>query len=523
MFHYIQKFKWHNALLFVIILFWAGINVVSSLVLTWFLDAIIDGKWQTFLFWATMDVLCWVIYSFLQATKDTFKERIIQNQLNTIREGILDDLTHKPYDQVKANSKETYSSWLVNDMTLLHDNGFIQFYGAVESVVTVLLNAFAIIYFHWLLLVVSIFMTAFVYFAPQFFEKRIAKATQDVSDFSNQALGKTTDFFNGFEVFYHNNQGNYFKTQILNSFKTLINPKVTLARLSATANSISMMASIIAQVVMFIVTGYLIIHGEVTTGVIFSIANLTSCLFNYTRGAAYNIVTFKGTFKLMDKYHSHQAIPEGSTAPVKDFTTAIETKNLVMPFEDGHTLTFPDFVIKKGEKVAIVGDSGSGKSTLVHLLMGNMRNYEGDIFIEQANYRDVTIQSLQDIIALIRQEAYVFHESLSDNLKIGRDIPDQLFDQTLKTSLVDSFARDRLETVFDDNFSGGQKARLSIARELMGDKPILIMDESTANLDKQTAFQIEQNILSNPTLTVIMITHHLYDESRDLLDQIIQL
>ena len=56
-----------------------------------------------------------------------------------------------------------------------------------------------------------------------------------------------------------------------------------------------------------------------------------------------------------------------------------------MPFEDGHTLTFPDFVIKKGEKVAIVGDSGSGKSTLVHLLMGNMRNYEGDIFIEQAN------------------------------------------------------------------------------------------------------------------------------------------
>lgn len=72
-------------------------------------------------------------------------------------------------------------------------------------------------------------------------------------------------------------------------------------------------------------------------------------------------------------------------------------------------------------------------------------------------YRDVTIQSLQDIIALIRQEAYVFHESLADNLKIGRDIPDKLFDQTLKTSLVDSFARDRLETVFDDNFSGGQR------------------------------------------------------------------
>lgn len=76
MFHYITKFKWHNIVLFVLILFWAA-----------------------------MDILCWLIYSFLQATKDTFKERIIQNQINTIREDILDDLTHKPYNQVKANSK----------------------------------------------------------------------------------------------------------------------------------------------------------------------------------------------------------------------------------------------------------------------------------------------------------------------------------------------------------------------------------------------------------------------------------
>ncbi len=527
MFYYIKNFKMQNTLLFIFIILWAFLNVISSLTLTWLLNALISGKWNTFIFWAVMNVLCWGGYSFLQALKDTFKERIMQNQINKIREDILNNIIHKPYYKVKENSKEDYSSWLVNDMTLIHDNGFAQFYGAIESVVTVLMNAFAIIYFHWLLLIVSVIMTAFVYFAPQFFEKRISKATNEVSEFSNKALGKTTDFFNGFEVFYHNNQGGYFKKQILSSFNNLINPKVKLAKLSATANSVSMMASIIAQSVMFLVTGYLIIRGEVTTGVIFSIANLTSCLFNYTRGAAYNIVTFKGTFQLIDKYkqieNDEESLFDGTKLQIQDFTDSIETKNLVIRFENNQIIKFPNIKIKKGEKVAIVGDSGTGKSTLVQLLMGDSKNYEGDILIDQLNYKKVNIQSLQNVISLINQSSYVFHESLLDNFKIGREISTELFEEVLKKSITEEFTKDKMDMIFDDNLSGGQKARISIARELLGNKPILIMDESTANLDKNTAIKIEQTILRDSNMTVIIITHHLYDESRQLLTQIIQL
>ncbi|MGO2646036.1 MAG: ATP-binding cassette domain-containing protein [Lactococcus cremoris] len=528
MFYYVKNFKMQNTLLFVFIVLWALLNVISSLTLTWLLNALIGGKWNTFIFWALMNILCWAGYSFLQAVKDTFKERIMQNQINKIREEILNNLIQKPYYKVKENSKEDYNSWLINDMTLIHDNGFSQFYGAVESVVTVLLNAFAIIYFHWLLLIVSVIMTAFVYFAPQFFEKRISKATNDVSEFSNRALGKTTDFFNGFDIFYHNNQGGYLKKQILGSFNNLINPKVRLAKLSATANSVSMMASIIAQSAMFLVTGYLIMKGEVTTGVIFSIANLTSCLFNYTRGAAYNIVTLRGTFKLMDKYQQLKddddvEIDEAVKFKINKFNSSIETKNLVIKFENNQIIRFPNIKINKGEKIAIVGDSGTGKSTLVQLLMGDSKSYEGDILIDRLNYRRINIQSLQNVISLINQSPYVFRESLLDNLKIGREVPAELFEKTMKKSIAEEFTRNRLDMIFDDNLSGGQKARLSIARELLGNKDILIMDESTANLDKNTAIKIEQNILKDSNATVIIITHHLYDESKMLLDQIIQL
>ena len=75
----------------------------------------------------------------------------------------------------------------------------------------------------------------------------------------------------------------------------------------------------------------------------------------------------------------------------------------------------------------------------------------------------------------------------------------------------------------NDDLSGGQRARISIARELIDNKPIVIMDEGVSNLDKTTAINIERSLLQTKELTVIMITHHLYDENKALFDQIIAL
>ena len=88
---------------------------------------------------------------------------------------------------------------------------------------------------------------------------------------------------------------------------------------------------------------------------------------------------------------------------------------------------------------------------------------------------------------------------------------------------MDNFIEGRLNQIYNDNLSGEQRTRISIARELIGNKPILIMDEGVSNLDKTTAINIERRLLQTKELTVIMITHHLYDENRALFDQIIEI
>ncbi len=219
MFKYIFKFKLQNLWLLFWIIVWAGATVASSVILTYVLDAIISKNLNTFLMFSIIGILCWCLVSYAQAVKDTIKEDLMQKELNAIRLDILDPLTKYDYSDFKKNTKSEYISWLINDMNLLRDNGFNQFYGAIESIITVTLNAFAIIYFHWTLLLVSIIMTVFVYYSPKMFQKKVEKATKDVSEHSNRVLKKTNDFVNGFEIFYHNNQSTYFKNQILASFE----------------------------------------------------------------------------------------------------------------------------------------------------------------------------------------------------------------------------------------------------------------------------------------------------------------
>ena len=520
MLKYLWKFKTENLLLFVIIIFWVVANVMSSLSLTWMLDSLINSEWDRFVFWGIIDISCWAGYSIFQVWKDTLKEKLSQKEVNLIRNDLLDSLIADSY--VGNNySKAEYNSWLINDMTLLKDNGFTQLYDAIESVTTVMFNAFAIIYFHWLLLTVSILMTIFVYFVPKIFEGNIANKTEKVSGASSIALNRTSDYLNGYEIFYHNNQTDYFKNRILTDFTQMIKSKVSLTKSSSTANSLSLMSSIIAQVIIFIVTGYLVMRGSITTGVIFSIANLTSSLFNYTRGAAYNIVTFKATFKLLDKYP--KKVEQEPLDVIESFNHTLRLQNLHVIFDNNNTIIYPDITIKKGQKVVIVGGSGSGKSTLIRVLTGELTHYEGDIFIDNHNYKELSLRSLQDIFSLIPQKAYLFKDTLLDNMTLGRSIDKENFDEILHLSRIDRFIKGRLNQEYKDDLSGGQQARISIARELLGDKPIIIMDEAVANLDKKTAVDIERELLQIENLTIIMITHHLYDENKELFDQIISI
>ena len=179
-----------------------------------------------------------------------------------------------------------------------------------------------------------------------------------------------------------------------------------------------------------------------------------------------------------------------------------------------------------GQKVAILGKSGSGKTTLAHLIHGDVAPSAGSVAlggVATSELRD----TIWDYIGFISQDSYVFAMSILDNLRIGKmDVSaEEAWDALEAVGLKEHVASlpDGLETMADEaglNFSGGQRQRLVLARVLIQDPPVVILDEPTGGLDPAT----EQRVLDRidhvlAGKTVIMITHHL--QGIDAFDRVI--
>ncbi|MDO9163659.1 MAG: ATP-binding cassette domain-containing protein, partial [Methylococcaceae bacterium] len=174
-------------------------------------------------------------------------------------------------------------------------------------------------------------------------------------------------------------------------------------------------------------------------------------------------------------------------------------------------------VIEPGQRVGLVGFSGSGKSTFVNLMLRNFEPQGGQILLDGSDIMGVTQDSLHEQISLIPQDPSLFHRSLKDNIGYGKlDSSDTEIAAAAKMAHADEFIRDITEG-YDSlvgergvKLSGGQRQRIAIARVMLKDAPILILDEATSSLDSVTEKTIQENLdRAMGRKTVIAVAHRL--------------
>lgn len=207
----------------------------------------------------------------------------------------------------------------------------------------------------------------------------------------------------------------------------------------------------------------------------------------------------------------------------------IEIKNLSFGYDDKKQI-FKNFNldIKKGEKVAIIGETGSGKSTLANILMGLYPITEGEIFYNGVEIKEIGYETVRENVGLILQSPLMFNASLRYNLSLGRDYSDEMMYKSLKTAQLYKFVDglpERLDTIVGKNgtkLSGGQRQRLSIARVLLDNPKVLIFDESTSSLDMDTEDRLLEALKEYiKDKTIITIAHR--QTTIDKSDRIIKL
>ncbi|MGG7179340.1 thiol reductant ABC exporter subunit CydC [Clostridium paraputrificum] len=171
--------------------------------------------------------------------------------------------------------------------------------------------------------------------------------------------------------------------------------------------------------------------------------------------------------------------------------------------------------IKKGDKVAIIGESGSGKSTLVKLLMRFFYVNNGEITIGKKNVKDISTYGLRKAEVLMSQETYLFNETIEENIKLAKmDATREEVIEAAKKASIHEFIEtlpNGYETKAGElggNFSSGEKQRIGLARAFLRDGDIMILDEPTSNLDTLNEGSILKSIRENcGDKTIILITH----------------
>ena len=192
----------------------------------------------------------------------------------------------------------------------------------------------------------------------------------------------------------------------------------------------------------------------------------------------------------------------------------IEFKDVKFSYEKGtEVLHGVNFTVKAGESIALTGESGAGKSTIANLLMRFYEPDSGAIYIDGKNIKDIHQNSLRDIIAYVPQDVYLFNKTIKENISLAcPDASDEEIKQAAKVAMADGFIK-RLEQGYDTNvgergvqLSGGEKQRIAIARAVLKNSPILLMDEAVSNLDSESEALFRQalnNIRKNKTIITI--------------------
>ncbi len=187
------------------------------------------------------------------------------------------------------------------------------------------------------------------------------------------------------------------------------------------------------------------------------------------------------------------------------------------------------FCFDRGKKYALYGASGCGKSTVFRLIKGYCTPDSGHVMIGQTDVSTMKPDMINRYITYISQVPFVFAGTIRENLAMFReDHSDQEMMDALEAAgladLIRSFPGKLDEEIKEGgkNFSGGEKQRITIARALLHKSAVLLVDEGTSALDNETAYQIEQNLLSQEGRTVISINHRVNDSVR-LYDEIVMI
>ena len=517
--HYLKKYWGANLLAAALALVVCAFQTGNNLLMMRCFQGIIDRDLRSFFFWMLLMVGSWFILLWVNGLQEFCQGRAIRKMNNAVRSDMTATLLRKSHSEFHETDTGEYLSWFTNDVNRIEELAWQPFYQCVACAAEALFSAVALLTLHWSLLAAALVNMVVMMFVPQLFNKRMEKLGKACEDGQAKATGKLKDILSGYDVLRAFGREPRFRQGTAEASEQIEKPKFRLTYVKGFIGAGFGCVNIVCQVLIDILIGVLSIRGVILQGALMGGGNLCGSLSNGIGTVAQLLLSFSATKPYFEKITVHDGDDheeEGGGLP--PLGRAITVEGLNFRYDEKPVLQDLSLTFKKGGKYALTGPSGCGKSTLLKLLLGWLPDYGGDIRFDGADAHGFTPEQLQRQMSYIEQNVFLFNATIRDNITLGEDFTDEQMEKALRDSaLIGDLAAMRLgldTPVGEDGsaLSGGQKQRVAIARALIHDRSILLVDEGTSALDRKNASLVEESLLANPSLTLILVSHHLSPE-----------
>ncbi|MDG2001516.1 MAG: ABC transporter ATP-binding protein [Alphaproteobacteria bacterium] len=515
-------FSFIIANLFMILI--AGTTALYPIVIDYAFLSLEEANWSKIIFIPVFIILLTFIKGAALYKQTVIINTLVQTIIFKIQSSLFNSLLKLDLDVINAIRVGNLQARIMNDVNLMKEALIRSFNNLVRDLFTLIGLIISMFWLNWTLALAVII----VYPLAVFPIVKIGKRSRSLSNLMQEHIGKSSAFvtesFSGIRLIKSYQLEDVQNKKANTYFEEL--KKIIIKVISTRAGLEPVMEIIggIAISLVILLAGWQIVSGTSTVGEFSGFISALLIAVGPARAlGTLNSVLQEGTAAANRVFGGidsrSKVIDDGNAEEIKTFKGNISFKNIIYNYSDKNIAALDNINLEivAGETIAVVGPSGSGKSTLVNLLLRFFDPYSGDVLIDGKNLKNIKISSLRKNIAIVSQDTLLFHGTVSDNIAFGNQNAKQLdIESSAKEAEADNFIKllpDGYETMIGENganLSGGERQRIAIARAILRDPAILILDEPTSSLDSEAEDKIKQTLSSiSKNRTTIIIAHRL--------------
>lgn len=502
------EFKWHIIFIFIS----ASLIVLSNLFIPLFIGKAVDCiKLKENVDFPALYknlryiLLAIVIYAISQFALNRSNQFINCEIARKLRTKMFDKLQRMDFTYIDANPKGKILSHIINDVDILTEGLYMMFLQFITGSMTIILTIAFMFYINPIITLIVIVLTPLSMLVARFVSKKSFSAFVHQANKRDNILSMTRENIYGMSSLYLFNEEKYKYELFTSANEELRKSSLDAIFFSSVPNPSTRAINAFIYALISIVGAFLVISGSI------SIGNLTSFLtyaqqyskpFNEISGVITELqnalVCAERVYEFLDEKEFEEDSEE--SIDVENIKGDIKLEHVAFSYDKSK-----DFIkdmnisIDSGMKVALVGPTGCGKSTLINLLMRFYEIDEGDISVDDHKIKSIKRNSLLSSYGMVLQDTWLKSGTVRENIAFGKkDASIEEIEEICRECMADSFIK-RLPKSYDsevdkgaENLSIGQKQLLCIARVMLNNPPVLILDEATSSIDARTELKVKR-------------------------------